>query len=621
MCGIAGLFCSRILEDSPKDVLGEMLNVIKHRGPDDSGLWSDDVVGVYLGHRRLSILDLSPTGHQPMQSAGDRFVIVFNGEIYNHKEIRNNLSAYGVDWRGTSDTETLINAIELLGLEEALSQCVGMYAFALWDKQEGELILCRDRMGEKPLYYGFVDGTFVFASELKAIKCCPNFSSDIDSEALSSYFRLGYVPAPYSIYKGLFKLPAASYLRLKSVNLRSGLLPEPKKYWELRNGLNQQPLNLNIDEDEYVLELERLISNSVSQQMLSDVPLGAFLSGGIDSSLIVSLLQSHSNVPVRTFTIGFKEDAYDEASHARAIAKHLGTEHTEMYVNSQDALGIIPSLSTIYDEPFADSSAIPTLLLSRLTKKSVSVSLSGDGGDELFYGYRRYDAESKLWQKLELVPTYLRPVIRTILNGLRVFGGRSQLQDKLFSLSGILGAKSFEEFYVERTSHWKNGQSLPKLGLDGLSVADSMMVCDLLRYLPDDILVKVDRASMSCGLESRVPMLDYRVVEFAQRLPFRFKSRDGVNKWILKKILEKHLPRELFDRPKKGFGIPLNIWLKHDLREWAEDLLCFENLKSAGISDIKEVRFKWDAHLSGKRNFSHALWVLLSYLDWRRKNV
>jgi asparagine synthase (glutamine-hydrolysing) len=432
---------------------------------------------------------------------------------------------------------------------------------------------------------------------------------------------LGYVPAPYSIYKGLFKLPAASYLRLKSVNLRSGLLPEPKKYWELRNGLNQQPLNLNIDEDEYVLELERLISNSVSQQMLSDVPLGAFLSGGIDSSLIVSLLQSHSNVPVRTFTIGFKEDAYDEASHARAIAKHLGTEHTEMYVNSQDALGIIPSLSTIYDEPFADSSAIPTLLLSRLTKKSVSVSLSGDGGDELFYGYRRYDAESKLWQKLELVPTYLRPVIRTILNGLRVFGGRSQLQDKLFSLSGILGAKSFEEFYVERTSHWKNGQSLPKLGLDGLSVADSMMVCDLLRYLPDDILVKVDRASMSCGLESRVPMLDYRVVEFAQRLPFRFKSRDGVNKWILKKILEKHLPRELFDRPKKGFGIPLNIWLKHDLREWAEDLLCFENLKSAGISDIKEVRFKWDAHLSGKRNFSHALWVLLSYLDWRRKNV
>lgn len=632
MCGIAGLFCSRILEDLPKDILGEMLNVIKHRGPDDSGLWSDDVVGVYLGHRRLSILDLSPTGHQPMQSAGNRFVIVFNGEIYNHKEIRNNLSAYGVNWRGISDTETLINAIELLGLEEALSQCVGMYAFALWDKQEGELILCRDRMGEKPLYYGLVDGTFVFASELKAIKSYSQFNLEVNGEALSAYFRLGYVPAPYSIYKGLFKLPAASYLRLKSVDLRNGLLPEPKKYWELQKALDEQPSNIIIGENEYVLALEKLISRSVSQQMLSDVPLGAFLSGGIDSSLIISLLQTHSNVPVRTFTIGFKEDAYDEASHARAIAKYLGTEHTEMYVRAQDVLAIIPFLSSTYDEPFADSSAIPTILLSQLTRNSVSVSLSGDGGDELFYGYRRYEAEFKLWHRISLLPISIRPLANSLISGLLKLGIASNFQDKLIKLLEIIGVQSFEEFYIARTSHWSKLQPLfrllgshPKMsilsgiGTKELSIRDSMMVYDILRYLPDDILVKVDRASMSCSLESRVPFLDYRIVEFAQTLPFNLKFKDGENKWILKKILEKYLPRDLFERPKKGFGIPLRDWLRKPLREWAEDLLSARSLEDAGISNIQLVRQKWNSHLDGTRDNSHALWVILSYLDWRRK--
>jgi asparagine synthase (glutamine-hydrolysing) len=620
-----------------------MTSRLIHRGPDDEGYWIDSDQRLAFGHRRLSIIDLTAEGHQPMLSKSGRFVIAFNGEIYNFLELRMELEKLGERFRGRSDTEVLLSAIENWGVEAALKKCVGMFAFALWDKAEKRLFLARDRIGEKPLYYGWTNKTFFFGSELKALKAHPLFETEIDRNSLALYLRYNYVPAPYSIYKNFYKLLPGSIL---SFSAESGLLEEPIQYWSAKAAINRAQENLFVrSEEEAVERLHALLSEAVRNQMISDVPLGAFLSGGIDSSLIVALMQAQTSKKVKTFTIGFFEEAFDEAKSARKVAEHLQVEHTELMVSPREAMSVIPKLCGIYDEPFSDSSQVPTFLVSQLARKSVTVSLSGDGGDEIFGGYNRYLWGPRIWNRIRPMPLWLRTGLSSSLEFLspdtwdHLFSVVNPLLPKnfRFRLPGLkvqkfaesLRARSELDFYLGRASHWAepkkvvlNSVEKLTLALDSnlhprtKSFAEKMMVMDLLTYLPDDILTKVDRAAMAVSLESRIPFLDHRVVEFAWSLPMEFKIRGGEGKWILKEVLSKYIPRDLFERPKMGFGVPINKWLRGAMRPWAEELLSEGRLASDGFFDPAPILKKWTEHQRGDFDWSHHLWDVLMFQDW-----
>jgi asparagine synthase (glutamine-hydrolysing) len=625
-----------------------MAGCIRHRGPDHHAVWSDSEAGIALAHNRLAIVDLTPAGNQPMESATGRFVTVYNGEIYNHMAMRDSLAAEGFrfDWRGHSDTETLLAAIESWGVEGALERAIGMFGLALWDKREKRLILARDRLGEKPLYYGWqgsgADASFLFGSELKALAAHPAFAAAVDRRALSLYMRHGYVPAPWSIYEGISKLPPGTHLTLAAGAREPVITP----YWSgleiARSGV-ADPLRLS--PEEATDELEKLLLDAVKQQMMADVPLGAFLSGGIDSSTVVALMQAQSSRPVKTFTIGFKEKDYNEAEHAKSVARHLGTDHTELYVTPEQARSVIPMLPAIYDEPFADSSQVPTRLVSELARRHVTVSLSGDAGDELFGGYNRYILTQRLWRRLAAVPRPLRRAMATALTSLspatwnRVAGAVQPLLpakarqavpgDKIHKGAGVLASGSAGELYHGLVSLWRDPASVVIGGeepqtlltgnrppLDGLGEIERMMALDMLTYLPDDILTKVDRAAMSVSLETRVPFLDHRVVEFAWRLPLDYKLRGRETKWALRQVLYRYVPREIMERPKMGFGVPIGDWLRGPLRDWAESLLSPSRLASEGYFRPEPIRRIWADHLKGDVNMQHLLWCVLMFQAW-----
>ena len=647
MCGIAGFVGFRHLEGgSLASTAQAMGRAILHRGPDDGGIWRDDDANVMLVHRRLSILDLSPAGHQPMESGSGRYVLAFNGEIYNHNELRDSLAASGqhghadggLVWRGHSDTETLLAGIDAWGLEETLKRTVGMFALALWDKSDRSLTLARDRMGEKPLYYGWLGGVFLFGSELKALKAHPAFEGEIDRGAIASQMRYNYVPAPHSIYRGIFKLPQGHCVKVKAYAINEQREPWP--YWSLSQAITRGRANqFDCSDSDAVDALHTLLRSTVSSQMVADVPLGAFLSGGVDSSTIVALMQSQSSRPVKTFTIGFGEEGYNEAVHAKAVAAHLGTEHTELYVSSKQAQDVIPRLPSLYDEPFSDSSQIPTFLVSQMTRDHVAVSLSGDAGDELFGGYNRYLMTSGLWKKISSLPLSLRKAAASLLkipspdlyNGffrrLPLFSKYPNLGDKIHKGSGLISCQDWSDLYLNLTSHWTdpdslviNGTEFPtaasRLEFSGLDILEKMMALDASTYLPDDILCKVDRAAMGVSLETRVPMLDHRIVEFAWRLPLHMKIRDGQGKWILRQVLYKYVPSKLIERPKMGFGVPIGSWLRGPLRDWAEGLLSEPRLLQEGYFDPKPIRKKWTEHLSGQCNWQYYLWDVLMFQAW-----
>lgn len=635
------------------DVIQRMTASIFHRGPDDCGVWIDENAGVALGHRRLSIVDLSPAGHQPMLSASGRYTLVFNGEIYNHWQLRAELDAAsaGNSWRGSSDTETLLAAIDHWGLEKSLCKSVGMFALALWDRCERRLYLARDRFGEKPLYYGWCSGVFIFASELKAIKSSGLVDLRINRDVITLLLRHNYIPAPYSIYHDIAKLTPGCILEVnlsKDVCQLDGATLRVTSYWSMQEVVQTGSTKpFKGTEAEAVQSLEQVLATAISQQMVADVPVGAFLSGGVDSSTVVALMCASSSRRVKTFSIGFHESDFNEAEHAAAVARHFGTEHTEFYVTSAQALEIIPRLPMLYDEPFSDSSQIPTFLLAELTRRHVTVSLSGDGGDEIFGGYRRYFLTQSWWHRLERLPVRLKQTLAKWLlaippsfwDGLgnaafAVAGAQNSLQSpasKIAKLAGMLTSANGAALYQHFVSHCSQPDaivrdsvepptsiSVPELQLD--NIIEQMMYLDSISYLPDDILCKVDRASMGVSLESRVPFLDHRVAEFAWSLPLSLKIRGGVSKWVLRQVLYKHVPRTMIDRPKMGFAIPLHSWLRGPLRNWSESLLDEKRLEREGYFNTALVRLKWQEHLSGKRDWAFHLWDILMFQAWLEVN-
>jgi asparagine synthase (glutamine-hydrolysing) len=649
MCGIAG-----IISDGQVDrvLLERMTNAVAHRGPDDVGLWIDAEAGVGLGHRRLAIVDLSPAGHQPMVSENGRFVLTMNGEIYNHRDLRAELEQAGAvptgGWRGHSDIEVFLEGIATWGLAETLRRSAGMFALALWDRRERTLSLVRDRFGEKPLYYGWAGRDLVFGSELKALRAHPHFDAAIDRRALRLLASRTYIPAPLSIYEGVFKLPPASILTIDLDAATTPLRGPPQEgrtggvslevYWSyrevIRRGLDQ-PI---ADEAEALDGLERTLATAIQGQSIADVPVGAFLSGGVDSSTICALYQKYSSDPIRTFSIGFEEAGFNEAEDAKRVAAHLGTVHHERYVTVREAREVIPSLPQMYDEPFADSSQIPTHLVSRFAREQVTVALTGDGGDELFAGYNRHFAAPRLWQQLQRVPQPLRATgsplsrlpSRLWSDVVRLVPGRHQphLGGKIQKgLRVAASAGSFDDVYLSFLDEWSHepspviGGEDADLGFDleagaGAPDAVRMMYCDAVSYLPDDILAKVDRASMAVALETRVPFLDHRVAELAARIPLDLKIRRGRGKHIVRELLYGLLPRELIDRPKAGFGVPVGAWIKGPLRGWAEDLLDPSMLRDQGWFDPGIVRSRWRQHLSGQRDSAPALWAILMFQSW-----
>jgi len=651
MCGIAGILSSRSVEAA---TLAAMSDRLRHRGPDDDGIWIDDSGRVGFGHRRLAIIDLSPAGRQPMRSADGRYVLSYNGEIYNHAEIRREVDRqFGpLAWRGHSDTETLVEAIARWGLESTLQRCVGMFALSLWDVKERTLQLARDRFGEKPLYYGWVGGNFVFASELSAIQRLPRFNNPIDRRALQQFSAYNYVPAPLSIFQRIYKLQPGCILTAsleaaaneQAAPMQSGFLSSSLKierYWSYRTTLLDGLDDPIEDEGMALEELEAALSQAVMGQSLADVPVGAFLSGGIDSSTIVALYQKYSSRPVRTYTIGFEDPAYDEAPAAREVARHLGTQHHELYVSARDAQEVIPKLASIYGEPFADSSQIPSYLISAFARSEVKVALTGDGGDELFGGYNRYRGLASAWNRLERMSPSLRAVTGSALglvpSGLwdsmaRVVGRRPQphFGGKIQKSFRVMGrAASTDDLLGGFLDEWREEGSPVQGGADvdeaepglgsHLPAPLQMMYRDAISYLPDDILCKVDRAAMAVSLESRVPFLDHRVAAVAARIPLGFKLRGGRGKHILRRLLYREAPRHLFERPKAGFAIPVGEWIKGPLRPWAEELFDPSRMSDEGWFDPVLVQCRWQDHLAGRRESSAALWGALMFQAWLRE--
>lgn len=630
MCGIAGF----IGEGGSYDrgaALRAMTGALSHRGPDDAGYWIDPDCSVHLGHRRLSIIDLSPAGHQPMTAASGRYILVYNGEVYNFEEIRATLEENGAAcaWRGHSDTEVLLAAIDHWGLDGALARCNGMFALALWDRARHVLSLARDRFGEKPLYYGRIGGTFLFGSELKALEAHPGFVGEVDRDALVAFLRFNYVPAPRSIWRGVSKLRPASIVEVPA----TGCAGPPRKYWNLTDvAIRGERAPISDDAEEIV---EAALTRAVRLRMVADVPLGAFLSGGIDSPLVVSLMQKQSARPVRTFTIGFDRAGRDEAPHAAEIARHLGTDHTEMIFEPGDALALVPKLPLIWDEPFADASQLPTLFVSQLARQDVTVALTGDGGDELFGGYNRYFLAPRIWESTRRLPLrkplarFLRsPMGLALANGaMRVAPARHRhggLSDRLPRLATILEQDNLNDVYRQLVSIQPRANEFVIGGCElecepGTDLDDPrhhMMLRDSQTYLPDDILVKVDRAAMAVSLETRVPFLDHEVAELAWRLPLEQKIRDGQGKHILRRILYRHVPQRLLDRPKTGFGAPFGDWLSGPLRDWAEELLDPDRLRREGYLRPEPVRQMWDEHCRGQRHWQHELWGILMFQAW-----
>ena len=651
MCGFAGFLDRHAGADHSNcaGLAATMASSLVHRGPDDEGAWAEGSVA--LAHRRLSILDLSPEGHQPMQSADGRYVITFNGEIYNHMVLRAELERANAapPWRGHSDTETMLAAIVAWGVEASLQRFVGMFAFALWDRFEKRLILARDRIGEKPLYYGWQNNTLLFGSELKALVAHPAWAAEVDRGALTLFMRYGYVPEPWSIYCGVRKLPPGCWLELRA-DAVAGHYPEPCAYWSASAMVQAGLRNPMTDSVSALSELELRLGRAISRQSIADVPLGAFLSVGVDSSAVVALMQAQSRLPVRTFTIGFHEAGFNEADYAKAVAQHLGTNHTELYVTPEEAQAVIPKLPDLYDEPFADSSQIPTHLVAQLARQHVTVALSGDGGDEMFGGYNRYVWGREIWRRIGILPVGVRRAAAQAVTGLSpqrwdalaqwmspLLPRRlriSQFGDRLHKLASILDAASPDALYRRLLSQQQNPGAVVIGGLESptwadrqLQVAnledftDRMMCHDLTAYLPGDILTKVDRAAMGVSLETRVPLLDHEVVEFSWRVPQSMKVRGGQSKWLLRQLLYKYVPRELIERPKQGFGVPLDQWLRGPLREWAESLLDAERLRREGYLDPVPIRQKWEEHLSGRRNWQYWLWNVLMFQAWLETNL
>ena len=661
MCGIAGIFdTSGTTTQSELQNIGQRMgNRLTHRGPDAGDVWSDNNSGLVLAHRRLSIIDLSG-GAQPMSSSSGRYVLTYNGELYNYRELRAELVKRGIVFRDHSDTEVLLAALSEWPIEKALSKVVGMFAFALWDQKEKKLILGRDRMGEKPLYYGWVGKSFVFSSELRAFDECPQWEKQIDVDALALFFRHNYVPEPHSIFRGIYKLPVASYLVVDaktvkcspkdfspfSVSELSSSL-SPTVYWSAHGPLGEFSFSPG-SEAEAASNLRQLLQSTIKDKLIADVPIGALLSGGVDSSLVTALIQEASPSAVETFSIGFDSEAHDEARYAKSVAAHLGTDHHEMYVSGKDALAVVPEISSIYDEPFADSSQIPTLLISRLARQSIKVALSGDGGDELFGGYNRYVWGQRLTKIRGATPLVTQKCYRLLVESLpprtwnaigrqaAMLVGPSRaipmLGDKLYKSLHLIGKRDFLQSYTSLISIWQDSISLvigSKQVGHGVRTSDilksqfseieKMMALDSLHYLPGDILVKVDRASMSTGLEVRAPLLDHRIVEFALKLPLELKLKNGIGKWLLRQVLYEYIPKPLIDRPKMGFAVPLGDWLRGPLKNWASDLLDQQSLASQGVLNTDLVSEKWREHLSGHRNWEHQLWGVLMFQSWMEK--
>ncbi len=630
MCGIAGFWAPKATTSraSLEAITTRMTDAISHRGPDASGVWARAKDGVALGHRRLSIIDLSPGGAQPMTSRDKRYVIVFNGEVYNFDELRKELDG---PWRGHSDTEVVLESIAKWGVERAVTKFNGMFAFALWDREEHRLTLVRDRLGIKPLYWGKSNGTWLFASEPKALEAHPDFDSDVDRSALCAYMRFNCVPAPLSMWAGIQQLEPGCLVHLTESGSRI------VRYWSARNvaesGLKSPFVG---SPDDAVNALERHLQNAVQRRMVSDVPLGAFLSGGIDSSTVVALMQAASTNPVKTFSIGFHDEGYNEATHAAEVAAHLGTDHTELYVTPEQALDVVDDLANMYCEPFSDSSQIPTFLVSQLARQHVTVSLSGDGGDELFAGYNRHIFAPKVWNASSRVPLGLRKLANTAIDSVpsrtwdRVFDTMSISDkvrlptEKLQKLSKVLPSTSSADMYARLASHWEpmgvviGGRESYKPGtFDHGSFSEQMMLLDMENYLPNDILTKVDRASMAVSLEARVPLLDHEVVEFAWSLPLDVKLRDGKSKWVLREVLYRHVPKSLIERPKMGFGVPIDQWLRGPLKDWAYELIRPERLRNEGFFHPEPILRRWDEHQTKTRNWQHHLWDVLMFQSWR----
>lgn len=635
MCGFAGFKTTASAFGDSLTIAKQMADTLTSRGPDDSGEWQDQEGGVVLAHRRLAVVDLSAAGHQPMLSASGRWVLAYNGEIYNHLELRRQLAAEvaAPTWRGHSDTETLLAAIEAWGVDETLKRSVGMFALALWDRSERALWLARDRIGEKPLYYGWQGETFLFGSELKALRAHPSFNASVNRGALALLLRHNYVPGPHSIYAGIQKLPPGTWLKLG----RKQRDVQPVAYWSLAEAAERGTADPFVGSDTEAIDaLERHLGHAVRGQMMADVPLGAMLSGGVDSSLIAALMQAGSTQPVRTFTIGFDEKAYNEAEHASAVAAHLGTDHTELRLSGNDALQLIPQLPGMYDEPFADSSQLPTHMVMKLARQHVTVALSGDAGDEFFGGYNRYVLGPKVWKQIGWMPASIRAGLSQLAANLPAMVldrlGTTQSREKMQKLARLLSAgnlRSIDDLYRGLVTEWPDAASMVIDGSIPANLLDQrerwpkladpvarMMALDGLTYLPDDILVKVDRAAMAVSLETRAPFLDRDVMEFAWSLPMSMKLRDGRGKWILRELLDRHVPRGLIERPKMGFGIPLDAWLRGPLRDWAESLLAEDRLRREGYFDPKPIRRAWMRHVRGEASFGYRLWSVLMFQSW-----
>jgi len=669
VCGIVGI--SGFTRDKLDVLSRRMSAALRHRGPDSDGHWINQDSTLALGHRRLSIIDLSAEGHQPMTSGSGRFSITFNGEIYNFGSIREELIKLGTHFRGTSDTEVMLAAFETWGIDTAIRKFAGMFAFGVWDAQEHALTIARDRLGEKPLYYCWHQSGFAFASELKALSAAQLHNKEICLDAVYNYSRNNCIPAPLSIYKGVWKLPpgctltvplsylkkSPSYFSPHPANdatdgfaLENSRTISPIRYWSALNVALRDKENSYARAEDAVEDLDRLLRTVIKEQMISDVPLGAFLSGGVDSSAIVAIMQQVSSHPVKTFSIGFWEKSYNEAHHAKQVAQYLNTDHTELYATAQDALDVIPLLPSLYDEPFADSSQIPTYLVAKLARAHVTVSLSGDGGDELFGGYSRYFSGSSLRSTLQYSPAPLRELCAHLINRLsprswdrmlklpmRLLPDSYRLRnigDKFHKLAQVLQSKSGADFYVNLLTQWEDSDQLlvnPPLHSvapsqistiqeEILSFRELMMFLDLTAYLPDDILVKVDRATMGVSLESRAPFIDHRVAEFAWGLPIDYKMNGNISKWILRQVLYRYVPQKLLDRPKMGFGLPIDVWLRRELRDWAEDLLNVSTITQQGIFNPAPIQKMWREHLKGDRNWQFKLWDILMFQAWYKNS-